>query len=74
MKGSFGFEYTSREFFLLVNNVILVVSAASIFLGTLFPMVYQAVTDDLISIGPPYFNTIFVPLMMLLLYLLVSVR
>lgn len=66
MKGSFGFEYTSREFFLLVNNVILVVSAASIFLGTLFPMVYQAVTDDLISIGPPYFNTIFVPLMMLL--------
>ncbi len=64
MKGSFGFEYTSREFFLLVNNVILVVSAASIFLGTLFPMVYQAVTDDLISIGPPYFNTIFVPLMM----------
>ena len=37
-------------------------------------MVYQAVTDDLISIGPPYFNTIFVPLMMLLLYLLVSVR
>ena len=66
MKGSFGFEYNSREFFLLVNNVILVVSAASIFLGTLFPMVYQAVTDDLISIGPPYFNTIFVPLMMLL--------
>ena len=66
IKGSFGFEYTSREFFLLVNNVILVVSAASIFLGTLFPMVYQAVTDDLISIGPPYFNTIFVPLMMLL--------
>ena len=66
LKGSFGFEYTSREFFLLVNNVILVVSAASIFLGTLFPMVYQAVTDDLISIGPPYFNTIFVPLMMLL--------
>ncbi|HBW82655.1 MAG TPA: heme lyase NrfEFG subunit NrfE [Gammaproteobacteria bacterium] len=66
MKGSFGFEHTSREFFLLVNNVILVVSAASIFLGTLFPMVYQAFTDDLISIGPPYFNTIFVPLMMLL--------
>ena len=65
MKGSFGFEYTSREFF-VGNNVILVVSAASIFLGTLFPMVYQAVTDDLISIGPPYFNTIFVPLMMLL--------
>ena len=66
MKADFGFDLTSREFFLLANNVILVVSAASVFLGTLFPMVYQAITDDLISIGPPYFNTIFVPLMMLL--------
>lgn len=66
MKADFGFDLTSRELFLLANNVILVVSAASVFLGTLFPMVYQAITDDLISIGPPYFNTIFVPLMMLL--------
>ena len=64
MKADFGFDLTSRELFLLANNVILVVSAASVFLGTLFPMVYQAITDDLISIGPPYFNTIFVPLMM----------
>ena len=66
MKVDFGFDLSSRELFLLANNVILVVSAASVFLGTLFPMVYQAITDDLISIGPPYFNTIFVPLMMLL--------
>ena len=66
MKADFGFDLSSRELFLLANNVILVVSAASVFLGTLFPMVYQAITDDLISIGPPYFNTIFVPLMMLL--------
>ena len=70
MKSEFGFGLVSREIFLLANNVLLVVSAASIFLGTMFPMVYQALTDDLISIGPPYFNAIFGPLMVLLILVL----
>ena len=70
MKGNFGFGLVSREIFLLTNNVILVVAAASVFLGTLFPMFYQAITDDLISIGPPYFNAIFIPLMSLLVLVL----
>jgi len=60
------FSPISREVFLLTNNILLVVAAASVLLGTLFPMVYQAITDNLISIGPPYFNAIFVPLMALL--------
>ncbi|MCY4358270.1 MAG: heme lyase CcmF/NrfE family subunit [Gammaproteobacteria bacterium] len=67
MKSEAGFELLSREMFLLTNNLLLVVSAASIFLGTLFPMVYQALTDELISIGPPYFNVVFVPLMLILI-------
>ncbi|MDP6414155.1 MAG: heme lyase CcmF/NrfE family subunit [Gammaproteobacteria bacterium] len=70
MKSEFSFDLVSREIFLLINNVILVVASASIFLGTLFPMVYQALTDDLISIGPPYFNSIFAPLIMLLILFL----
>ncbi len=70
MKSGVGFGLLSREIFLLANNIILVVSAASVFLGTLFPMVYQAMTGDLISIGSPYFNAIFVPLMILLVLLL----
>ena len=70
MKSEVGFDLVSREIFLLANNVILVVAAASVLLGTLFPMVYQAITNDLISIGPPYFNAIFVPLMALLVLLL----
>ncbi len=70
MKSEFGFDWLSREIFLLANNVLLVVAAASVFLGTLFPMVYQALTDDLISIGPPYFNAIFSPLMGMLVVLL----
>ena len=64
LKSEFGFGSLSREVFLLANNMILVVASAAILLGTLYPMVYQAVTGgDLISVGPPYFNSIFVPLM-----------
>jgi len=70
MKSEASFGGNSREIFLLINNVLLVVSAASVFLGTLFPMIYQALTDDLISIGPPYFNAVFVPLMILLVLFL----
>ena len=70
MKSEFGFDLVSREILLLSNNIILVVSAASVFLGTMFPMVYQGLTGDLISIGPPYFNAIFIPLMALLTVLL----
>ncbi len=70
MKSEVGFELLSREIFILTNNVILVVAAASVFLGTVFPMVYQALTGDLLSIGPPYFNAVFLPLMALLVFFL----
>lgn len=71
LKSEFGFGGWSREVFLLANNLILVVASAAILLGTLYPMVYQAVTGgDLISVGPPYFNTIFLPLMGILVLLL----
>ena len=72
MKSEFGFGAISREVFLLANNIILVVASAAILLGTLYPMVYQAVTGgELISVGPPYFNMIFVPLMSILVIFLV---
>jgi cytochrome c-type biogenesis protein CcmF len=58
----------SREVLLLVNNVLLVVSTAAVLLGTLYPLLYEAITGgDKISVGPPYFNAVFVPLMVLLL-------
>ena len=71
LKSEFGFGSWSREVFLLANNLILVVASAAILLGTLYPMVYQAISGgDLISVGPPYFNTIFIPLMGILIVLL----
>lgn len=70
MKSEATFDAVSKESLILANNVLLVVASASVFLGTLFPVIYQALTDDLISIGPPYFNAIFVPLMGILVVLM----
>ena len=57
----------SREAFLLVNNILFVVAMAFVLLGTLYPLAYEAVTGgDKISVGVPYFNAGFVPLMLLL--------
>jgi cytochrome c-type biogenesis protein CcmF len=52
----------SRETALLLNNVILVAVAGSILLGTLYPLVLDALGIGKISVGPPYFNSVFVPL------------
>jgi cytochrome c-type biogenesis protein CcmF len=57
------FEPVSREALLLSNNVLLMVAAASVLLGTLYPMVLDALGLDKLSVGPPYFDSVFVPLM-----------
>ncbi len=68
VKGSASYTLTSREVLLLVNNIILVVSTAAVLLGTLYPLIHEAVYGEAnrVSIGAPYFNTVFVPLMALL--------
>jgi cytochrome c-type biogenesis protein CcmF len=68
--GGGSFELMSRETLLLMNNVILVVASASILLGTLYPLFMDALQLGKISVGPPYFNTVFVPLMMPLVLLI----
>src|SRR5690606_34248050 len=57
------FEAVSRESMLLVNNVLLVVAAGSVMLGTLYPLALDALGLGKISVGPPYFESVFVPLM-----------
>lgn len=52
----------SREGFLLLNNIFLVVAAAAVLLGTLYPLIADALNLGRISVGPPYFNRVFVPL------------
>ena len=56
------FEVVSRESFLLSNNVLLTVAAAQCLLGTLYPLIVDALGGAKLSVGPPYFNLVFVPL------------
>jgi cytochrome c-type biogenesis protein CcmF len=65
-----GFEFLSREFFLLVNNVLLVCVAGLVFWGTLSPLVYEMLGIGKISVGPPVFALMFlVPVLPLMLFL-----
>ena len=59
LQSTAGFGLFSREAFLLLNNVLLVVSAALILLGTLWPLFMDAFSLGKISVGPPYFNAVF---------------
>ena len=60
------FGYASREFWLLINNALLVVATSVVLLGTLYPLLHEFLTDEKVSVGPPYFNSVFVPLMVIL--------
>ncbi|HEX7029161.1 MAG TPA: heme lyase CcmF/NrfE family subunit [Gammaproteobacteria bacterium] len=62
-----GFKPWSRESLLLTNNVLLTVAAGAVLLGTLYPLFLDALALGKISVGPPYFNAVFAPLMLLLL-------
>jgi len=57
------FELLSRESLLLSNNVLLSVASASVFIGTLYPLFMDALGQGKLSVGPPYFHAVFVPLM-----------
>ena len=65
-----GFTWFSRESLLLANNVILIAALGSVLLGTLYPLFMDAMGLGKISVGPPYFNAVFVPLMAPALFLM----
>jgi cytochrome c-type biogenesis protein CcmF len=58
-----GFSLVSREGMLLTNNVLLIAALGAVLLGTLYPLFLDALDLGKISVGPPYFDTVFVPLM-----------
>ena len=60
----------SRENFLLINNVLLMVATFVVLLGTLYPLIVEAFNQGPLSVGPPYFNAIFVPLGIIIMLLL----
>ena len=64
------FGLVSRESLLLTNNVLLVVACGTVLLGTLYPLIIDALKLGKISVGPPYFNAVFVPVMVPILFLI----
>jgi cytochrome c-type biogenesis protein CcmF len=64
------FELVSRESMLLGNNVMLVVAMGTVLLGTLYPLLLDALGLGKISVGPPYFDTVFVPIMTPVVFLM----
>ncbi|WP_350432258.1 heme lyase CcmF/NrfE family subunit [Shewanella sp. H8] len=60
------FELKSKETLLLICNVLLTVAAGTVLLGTLYPLLIDALGMSKISVGPPYFNAVFVPIVLVL--------
>jgi cytochrome c-type biogenesis protein CcmF len=70
VKSRIGHGFFSREMFLLLNNVFLMALMVTVLLGTLYPLVIDYMGDGKISVGPPYFNLLFVPLVSILVILM----
>jgi cytochrome c-type biogenesis protein CcmF len=64
------FAPVSRESALVLNNILLAAATTTVLLGTLYPLIREAMTGEAISVGPPYFNLTFTPLMAALAILL----
>jgi cytochrome c-type biogenesis protein CcmF len=70
ISGGGSFRLMSRETLLLINNVLLVVACATVLLGTMYPLIVDALDLGKISVGPPYFDAVFAPLMLPLVFVL----
>ena len=66
MKSPARFNLLSRETMLLVCNILLTVACGTVLLGTLYPLLIDALNMGKISVGPPYFNAVFVPIILVL--------
>ena len=64
-------ELVSRESFLLANSVLLVVATGAVLLGTIYPLIIDALNMGKLSVGPPYFNAVFAPLLVPTVFLMV---
>ena len=57
------FTFFSKEGSILVNNILMVVVCATVFLGTVYPLLVEAMTNNKISVGEPYYNSTVIPIM-----------
>jgi len=57
------FALFSKEGSILINNVLMIAACATVFLGTIYPLIIEALTKEKISVGEPYFNSTIIPIM-----------
>ena len=57
------FAIFSKEGSILINNVLMIATCATVFLGTIYPLIIEAFTSEKISVGEPYFNSTTIPIM-----------
>ena len=69
-EGSIHFRNASREAGILLNNLLLLTAMATVLIGTLYPVVLEAIGARSLAVGPPYYNQTFVPIFLLLLILM----
>lgn len=67
VKSTVSFGLTGREAWLLLNNILLTVLTLTVLLGTLYPLLFDALSLGKISVGAPYFNSVFTPIALLLI-------
>ncbi len=65
-----GFASISKESLLVINNIIMTSALAVVMLGTLYPLIAEVITGRKMSVGPPYFNTVIVPILLPALFLM----
>ncbi len=66
------FALVSRETLLLINNVLMVTALFTVVLGTLYPLIAEVVTGRKMSVGPPYFEVVFAPLLLPAIWLMAA--
>lgn len=67
LRGGPSFDLVSKEGGLVINNILLIVATSTVFLGTFYPLLIDAFSGDKISVGAPYFDLTFAPIMLILI-------
>ncbi|MGR0277836.1 heme lyase CcmF/NrfE family subunit [Marinomonas dokdonensis] len=67
VRSQVAFGFSGREAWLLLNNILLTVLTLTVLLGTVYPLAFDALDLGRISVGAPYFNTVFTPIALLLM-------
>ena len=67
LKSDAGFSPVSREGAIIANNIFMTVACITVFVGTFYPLVFEMTTGDMLSVGAPYFNATFMPIMAVLM-------